>query len=237
MSFVKFNKKNLQTGFSLIEMAIVLVILGLLLGGLILPLSSQHEVAQRQATERQLQEIRNAIIGFVQANNRFPCPAALNGNGTENRSGTPLICNTPNGFLPFQALGMEGTFLNGNIVDAWQQPFRYRVTNPAGANWIYTRSLTPFPTQLANLRICSDSACAANQVIATEIVAVVFSTGRDGADVPASVSPDQLENLNANNDFVMRPKTGDDRTNFEFDDILVWISRSTLTYELGRTGQ
>ena len=241
ISFISFDKLHRQYGFSLIEMAIVLVILGLLLGGLIMPLTSQREVAQREATERQLQEIRNAIVGFAQINNRLPCPAAPGTNGVEFRfatgpnTGNCRATSTP--LLPFQALGIHGNIIGRDLVDAWQRPIRYRLTNPTGANWSYARWLTPFPAQLPSFRICNDTACGTNQIIATEVAAVAFSTGPDGASPSPSISPDQQENQDVDDDFVMRPHTGDARTDQEFDDILVWISGPTLVYELSRAGQ
>jgi prepilin-type N-terminal cleavage/methylation domain-containing protein len=251
ISFAKVRDTKLsQKGFSLIEMAIVLVILGMLLGGMLMPLLSQREVSQRQATERQLQEIRNAIIGFAQINNRLPCPAVSGTNGIENRIGIGLpnagnCIATPTPVLPFQALGIQGTVIGGNLVDAWQRPIRYRLTNPNPANnWIFARAI-PFPPALPavdpnrpNFRVCTAFSCAANEITATQVVAVAFSTGPDGPNIPLSTSADQVANLNiATTDFVMRPTTGDARTGFEFDDILVWISQPTLVYELSRAGQ
>lgn len=64
-----------QSGFTIMELAIVLVIVALLLGGLLLPLSSQQDLQGRQATEKALTDIREALIGFAVINGRLPCPA------------------------------------------------------------------------------------------------------------------------------------------------------------------
>ncbi len=53
----------------------VLMIVGLLLGGLIVPLSAQMD--QRRATETQktLEEIKEALTGYAVINGQLPCPA------------------------------------------------------------------------------------------------------------------------------------------------------------------
>ncbi|MDR3323838.1 MAG: prepilin-type N-terminal cleavage/methylation domain-containing protein, partial [Zoogloeaceae bacterium] len=52
----------LQNGFTLVELAVVMVILGLLLGGLMLPLAAQREIQQQRAAEAALREIREALL-------------------------------------------------------------------------------------------------------------------------------------------------------------------------------
>lgn len=82
------------------ELAMVLVIVGLLLGGLLIPLSSQQDLQSRQATEKSLIDIREALIGFAVINGRLPCPAQANiaytstnaGIEATTGSGTNLTC-------------------------------------------------------------------------------------------------------------------------------------------------
>lgn len=64
-----------QSGFTLTELAIVLFIVSLLIGGMLVPLSAQMEVRGRQETERALANIRDALTGFAVVNGRLPCPA------------------------------------------------------------------------------------------------------------------------------------------------------------------
>lgn len=237
ISFVKHPAKS-QQGFSLIEMAIVLVILGMLLGGILMPLSSQREVSQRQATERQLQEIRNALIGYAQANNRLPCPAMLGAGAVIPTAGACGPTATPAVYLPYAALGIQGTILNGNLVDVWQQPIRYRLANPAPGAWAY--AITPIPLVPATatvpmpyFQICARAGvCPAVDIIAREVVAVVFSAGdidhTDSAGETQNKNPPP--NVNANG-FVRMTLQQD------FNDIIVWISHPTLIYELSKTSQ
>ena len=63
-----------QRGFSLLEMAIVLLVIGLLLGGALIPLSVQMEKRDRDSTRQQLLDMREALIGYALVNGRLPCP-------------------------------------------------------------------------------------------------------------------------------------------------------------------
>ena len=62
-------------GFSLTELAVVLVIVALLLGGLLVPFATQRDVEAMRATEKSLSDIRDALIGFAAIYGRLPCPA------------------------------------------------------------------------------------------------------------------------------------------------------------------
>ena len=88
-----------QYGFTLMELAVVLMIVGLLLGGLFIPLSSQRDLQGRQTTEKALADIREALIGFAVINGRLPCPAQANISDNDptvpNNAGVEAV--TPSG--------------------------------------------------------------------------------------------------------------------------------------------
>ncbi len=54
-----------QRGFTLIEMAIVLVIITFLIGGLAMPLAAQIQARRIAETNKTLEEARDAIIGYA----------------------------------------------------------------------------------------------------------------------------------------------------------------------------
>lgn len=60
-------------GFTLIELAIVLVIMTILIGGLAMPLSAQIEARRIAETRKILEDAREAIIGFALSSTTSPC--------------------------------------------------------------------------------------------------------------------------------------------------------------------
>ncbi|THB70968.1 MAG: type II secretion system protein [Gammaproteobacteria bacterium] len=120
--------KNTEYGFSLVEMAIVLVIIGLLAGGILIPISEQLQSTRLIDNKNQMETIKEAILGFAIANGRLPCPATVNSNGMEAPQGGGT-CTTAHGFVPHQSLGLSGQ-LNEDIIfsDPWNNPYGYSVT-------------------------------------------------------------------------------------------------------------
>src|SRR5438552_1178196 len=87
-------------GFSLVELAVALAIIALLLAGALIPLSTQIDVRSGADTQRSMESIRDAIIGFAQANGRLPCPA----DGTIAAGGTNAgkeLCPNTSGAIPW----------------------------------------------------------------------------------------------------------------------------------------
>ena len=92
-----------QRGFTLVELAISMVILGLVLTGFALALSQQVQQRQLTDTRTALQQANDAIVAFVVANGRLPCPAVVGSNGQESMTGVGQ-CTAPAGFLPAGAV-------------------------------------------------------------------------------------------------------------------------------------
>jgi prepilin-type N-terminal cleavage/methylation domain-containing protein len=121
--------KPAQTGFTLVEIAIVLLIVTILLGYTVALFPLQQELKQYRAVDRQMDEVMEAIIGFAQVNGRLPCPAQPDDAGVEDINGV-VGCNTYAGFVPVNTLGLDGRFnLDSLLVDPWGNPYRYYVTD------------------------------------------------------------------------------------------------------------
>ena len=74
-------------GFTLVEIAVALFIVTLVLGSILVPLTSQVEQRQISDTRKTLEEIKEALMGFAVANGYLPCPAISATNGLEDRTG------------------------------------------------------------------------------------------------------------------------------------------------------
>lgn len=146
-----------MTGFSLMELAVVLAIVALLLGGLLPPLSAQRDAAAADSTQRRLAEVRDALIGFAVASDRLPCPASADSGGRESfcvdASGacvpttvgeTPAVLthgrcsNVYDGFVPAVTLGLAPLDAHGYLPDGWvngdASRLRYAVSTSNNSN-------------------------------------------------------------------------------------------------------
>lgn len=124
-----------NTGFTLIEVAIVMVIIGLALAASIAPLSSQIERSKIAETDAILNDVMEALYGFAIANGRLPCPATAQSLGAEAPLGGGILCtgasvaNGAHGFVPGMSLGINGKYNDDELLlDAWGNPIRYSVT-------------------------------------------------------------------------------------------------------------
>lgn len=238
---------NLKNGFTLIEMAIVLMIVGLLLGGILVPLGSQIEQRKNSDTQKALAEIQEALIGYTLAYGRLPCPSDPSTTpGTSRATCTTAADST--GILPWITLGVGET-------DAWGNRYTYRVTSAfadAISDATYTSGCTspdpsPAPTQ-ASFALCSVgnltvlSAATGGVTIANNVPAVVISHGKQAAgaytttsssQTPVGSNPDEKANSDgsANLNYVSHPPTT------TFDDLLVWISPNILRNRMVAAGK
>jgi type II secretory pathway pseudopilin PulG len=241
-----------QAGVSLVELAIGLLILSLIIGGLLVPLASQVEQNRVNATQRQLEEVREALIGFALANGRLPCPATAISNGIESATGG--VCDAPwNGFVPAVTLGLSQVDAQGYSIDGWagglgQNRIRYAVTNSDGSAFVTPGGMraTTMAALTPNLIVCSNgggggaaTACPPGaQMLAANAVAVIYSVGANAAT--GGTSADEAANPNPNspnNDrvFVSRPRGA--VVGAEFDDLMTWLSPNVLYARMVAAGQ
>ncbi len=249
-----------QHGFNLIELAIVLVIVGLLIGGLVAPLSTRIEQQRVETTAQQLADIRAALTGYALANDALPCPATPASNG--RASPTATGCTSQHGFVPAATLALAGARNDDQLLlDAWGNPIRYSVTASdadGDGNWDFVR-----PGEMRNvtvallapdLRICTTAAgstatsCASNATtLASTAPAMLVSMGGDWA---STASADELENVGATlgggpsgrnyavaSDIVFVTHARSDATGNEFDDVVTWVSPSALYGQLVAGGR
>ncbi len=235
----RLNFRAASSGFSILEMAIVMVIVATLLGGLLVSISQTQEMNNRTDAESTLDEIKEALYGFAQANGRLPCPATTTSVGAEAPIGGGA-CTQRFGFVPWSTLGLSGSLNTDNLLmDSWLSPYRYSVTNQNGNAFTTAgqMSATTMGVLAPDLRICDDNACGT--VLFSSAPAVILSLGANWSNF---ISADEVENsgeatINGyrqgnNNDFVSTDYIED-----VFDDIITWISPSILYTKMIAAGQ
>jgi prepilin-type N-terminal cleavage/methylation domain-containing protein len=212
------NPSRRQPGFTLTEMAIVLVIVALMIGGMLVPLSAQRELQNTKETQRMLSEIKESLLGFAAAYGRLPCPdtdtdPTAAGYGQEEAS-----CSTDQvaeGYLPWKTLG-------ANQVDAWGSK-RTSSTDPRIGDWRYRVDrnfaqaftlTTPFSGDSLTVK---DS--FGNNLTSTveRPVAIVFSAGPNLVPDGENSSFEPTSGIYQSGDFSPI-----------FDDIVIWIGRPIL---------
>lgn len=212
------NTKH-KSGFTLVEMAIVLVIVGLLISAFLTPLAAQQEQSRNAEVRRDLSEIKEALLGFAVINGRLPCPDT-DGNGTDDGCANINATSTSAGNVPW-------TLLNTKQLDPWGRRYRYQINNAFSTPFI----LTTAGSGLGSIRVCTTNACGNTE--ASNVPLVIFSTGQNGGVLPPA-GLDEQENIDADKDFVSHDFTNGTGG---FDDILVWISTNVLMNRMVSVGR
>jgi len=139
-----------NSGFTLIEIAIVLIIFTILLGYTMAMVPVQQDLKQYRQADVEMERIIESLYAFAQVNGYLPCPAwaddlvaptdtsdgfecrDIDGTAENCDGGTPATdtCDIWYGFVPGKTLGIVGKYSAiGLLLDPWGMPYRYQVTN------------------------------------------------------------------------------------------------------------
>ena len=246
-------KQTHATGFTLVEMAVVLLIMGILLGGLLPTLSSRIEQQRLNDVRKQLDEMQQAVLGYTLINGRLPCPASSTSKGMESFSNggnaTNGMCsNFDNGYAPAATLGLVTT--DGYAVDPWNNRIRYAVTKSNsnafttsnGMNLVGLANLAPDLLVCTTANGISASSCASGAALTASpgVPLVIYSTGKNGSYGGTGIDEAANPNPNSNNNdrvFVSHLPTAGSAANGEFDDVVIWLSPALLYYQMIAAGK
>ena len=195
----------------MIELSIVLVIVGLVIAGMLVPLSAQMDQKNYNETQKAMAELRDGLIGYASSNGYLPCPD-ITGEGLEDRDSTTGAClaNPAEGNLPWADLGMGKQ-------DAWGRKYQYRVMKD------FANSVTRFTLASAgNSTLLMSISDTSGVTLALRVPAVIVSKGKSGAGTGVN----EQENSDGDDNFVSDVPSA--VAGNEFDDIVVWVPSTLL---------
>ncbi|HEY7657533.1 MAG TPA: prepilin-type N-terminal cleavage/methylation domain-containing protein [Burkholderiales bacterium] len=246
-------------GFTLVEIAIAIFIIALLLGSILVPLTTQVEQRQVSETQKMLEDIKEALIGHAVAKGYLPCPDRTAGgagttydtanDGVEDYNTGTGVCfsTTATGNVPWVTLGVGAS-------DPWGNRFRYRVhssyaqRSPAAIFNLTTGT---------NLTVTATSGGALLTAASPDgAVAVIISHGKNrygginshtGVQIPCPAggcSVDEQDNLLGGTSYTSRTHTvfanpcgGAGEPLCEFDDVVTWVGKYTLFNRMVAAGK
>lgn len=254
------TNKNIS-GFTLVELAIVLVIVGVLLGSFIGSLASRIETTQRNDAKKQLEDIKAAILGFAAAEGKLPCPSTTVSAGSADPADG--ACTLQHGFVPGRTLGLDGAYnLDNLLIDTWGNPIRYSVTTDPSFTTAGNMAATTMAGLAPNLIVCSEdsanaNSCSAGLELIDSAPFILLSLGKDGSAFVTNVAPNSDQGENAgevavaanaagenlaytvgnNRVFVSKEFSAVGSTAGQFDDLIVWVSPYILYSRMIEAGQ
>ncbi len=246
---MKFSKKNQHVaGFTLIEVALVVIIGGLLFGVLSSTLNIYIQKSRMNITKHKLEAIDEALQTYLDFNGKLPCVASLSAATDTAAFGVEASTNCSNdaafgadiveandgvrpvriGAVPVRALNLPDDF----ALDGWGQRITYAVTEELADAGTYDRTKGSI-TLVDGL----------NNTIVNNAHYVILSSGADGFGAystngtPPAGEGDgdactgdagNLDIENCNNDATFRRTiVNSDGTVNHFDDYVLFRSMST----------
>lgn len=232
-------------------MAVVLLVVALILGSILVPLSTQVQQRNISETQRILDETRQALLGYAMIHGHLPQPAKSASNGAERDladAGTFPLCTSAEpvnctGFVPWTTLGTPRG-------DAWGKLIRYSVNpnyagNGTGAQ--ITAALFTVNAGERTIRSRNPDGTELPSPLARNVPAVILSHGArslgttlEGATVADSAYANDDEDANAATGattFWSRTASDNAGAGGEFDDIVAWIPPAVLFSQLVAAGK
>lgn len=219
----KMQTSDHQGGFTLLELAVAITLVGLLAGGALLCLNVWSENKLREENQAYMQEVKRALLIYAKVNKKLPM-------ADTNSDGIPDLANRGN--IPYAVLGVRPH-------DVWGRQLQYSISRYMNDNTQICNTLVSLPTFSTGfsfmVRIWDNVPSGTIFCVA----AAIISAGPKDADNKASpYSPfDEVSgrgsNTNPNtpaNLFVRSPPTA------SFDDMVDYIEPLVLYSYMGCGG-
>jgi prepilin-type N-terminal cleavage/methylation domain-containing protein len=163
----KVSEKIRQSGFTIVEMAIVMVIIGLLVGGGVKMITVLTQKKYRTENRHYLALVKESLLAYGQANGVLPWADVNNDGNSDAGQGR--------GMLPYLTLGIQP-------VDGYSRVAGYGVNVNLGSN--HSSSCSSLKTGLTGFPRVVDTGAGGT---AFSVAAVIISSGERDADGAGSV--------------------------------------------------
>ncbi len=221
--------KRYTQGFTLAEMAVVVVIMAVIMGSSLKLLNTQLSNAAVQQTRDKQADIQRALLHFLRTQGRLPCPdTKYAGVAPDGLEVAPCSFAVTDGYgvVPWQTLGLG----RDSAIDGWGSFISYRVANgpffPLNTDWtsnslLYinanTFSINEYTAPVNNVLVQERDPSAAGAPLTTvtpQAVVVLVSYGKaawgsikqNGTVEALSLATDEITNaLIPYDTFVTRP--------------------------------
>lgn len=245
----------MRHAFTLLELAIVLIVVGLISVFAVQALSTDDDARCYATTEAQLSTIDSALQNFIATHKRLPKPAAM-GLGSANPafgyeaqnltdpqdaayasdvpSGVTNAGGVLIGALPHATLGLENSYAS----DCWGDKFTYAVTNALTSS----NASNGYPGTATGTITLNSNTLSAPQTLSSTIGYVVLSHGADKYGATAMSASNttpahcngstaaKIDRENCNSDAVFFSSTRNHgTTDHFFDDLVVHGSKLKST--------
>ncbi len=231
MRLLRSQSRRDVRGFSLVELAIVLIVLAVLARASLVPLAALDASRRERHAERDIAMIRDALVAHLVSHGELPCPL----DPVESSS-----CRV-RGHVPAAVLGLDmAVDGNGAALDPWANPYRYALGDSdfadggvqGAADWSSAEEIAVagIGDLRGSLAVCREARdpCVSTDVLAEDLVFVIASLGAD-------TSAAGLQVLNrAENGYVFTRASPSTVDAYRYDDKLAWLSRSEAVWWLLR---
>ncbi len=188
---MKSKEYRNQAGFTLLEMAIVLLILSIVLVMGLRSIGAQMTNRSYKETNNNMGMVKDALTTYLRENNRLPCPdldfTSPDGRGDDDRDtsdDTTTLCNGNFGIVPWQEIRLPRDL----VLDGFGNFISYYVSTNGNATDIDNWTVTKLPINGAYNQVAgntgriivNDGEATPNPIGGSPFAIVLVSHGKNG---------------------------------------------------------
>ncbi|HAT48749.1 MAG: type II secretion system protein [Nitrospirae bacterium] len=237
-----------NSGFTLTEMAMVVMLMGIIGSILVTSLNARMSQTSYTVTKQRMAAIKEAMISFLRVNGRLPCSATVTDIETEDEGKENADClselDIANSFgiLPWSTLKLS----REAVIDGWGNFFSYHISVEI-KNWVVSGKFSD--TDQGDFTVLQKKSDGTGTEQVPEVVFVMVSHGPNGKgagtvkgtpNAPPTGHVHELENTNLDGTYVKRDFSDNTdlvtNPNGPFDDIVEYMTVGDLVGPLIKEG-